>query len=95
MGLSWSILDELYRVLEDRRNNPKDGSYTSKLIAGGIEAILCKIGEEAEELEEAARNGEHGVVHEAADLIFHTLVLLVYKKVPSDAVPLEFMRRRR
>ncbi|MDW8062310.1 MAG: phosphoribosyl-ATP diphosphatase [Nitrososphaerota archaeon] len=93
--MSWSILDEVYRVLEDRRDNPKEDSYTSKLIAEGIEAIVCKISEEAEELKEAARNSEHGVIHEAADLIFHTLVLLVYKKVPSDAVPLEFMKRRR
>lgn len=93
--MSWSILDEVYRVLEDRRDNPRDSSYTSKLIAGGIEAILCKISEEAEELKEAARNGEHGVIHEAADLIFHTLILLVYKRIPSEAVPLEFMRRRR
>jgi phosphoribosyl-ATP pyrophosphohydrolase len=93
--LSWSILDEIYKVLEDRRDNPRAESYTSKLIAGGIESILNKVSEEAEELMEAAMNGKHGVIHEAADLIFHILVLLVYKKIPSDAVPLEFMRRRR
>jgi phosphoribosyl-ATP pyrophosphohydrolase len=93
--LSWSILDEIYRVLEDRRDNPKAESYTSKLIAEGIETILSKVSEEAEELMEAAMDGGHGVIHEAADLIFHILVLLVYKRIPSDAVPLEFMRRRR
>jgi len=93
--LSWSILDEIYKILEDRRDNPRAESYTSKLIAGGIESILNKVSEEAEELIEAAMNGEHGVIHEAADLIFHILVLLVYKKIPSDAVPLEFMKRRR
>lgn len=93
--MSWSILDEIYKILEDRRDNPRAESYTSKLIAGGIESILNKVSEEAEELIEAAMNGEHGVIHEAADLIFHILVLLVYKKIPSDAVPLEFMKRRR
>jgi len=93
--LSWSIFDEIYKVIEDRRDNPRSESYTSKLIADGLEAILSKIDEEAEELKEAARNGEHGLIHEAADLIFHIMVLLVYKKVPLNAIPLEFMKRKR
>lgn len=93
--MSWSILDEIYKVIEDRRDNPRSGSYTSKLIADGLEAILSKIDEEAEELKEAARNSEHSLIHEAADLIFHIIVLLVYKKVPLNAIPLELMKRRR
>lgn len=93
--MSWSILDEIYKVIEDRRDNPRSGSYTSKLIADGLEAILSKIDEEAEELKEAARNSEHSLIHEAADLIFHIIVLLAYKKVPLNAIPLELMKRRR
>jgi len=90
------IIREVYEVLEDRRDNPID-SYTSRLMIDdekpAEDKILEKIGEEAAELIIASKNGDN-VVHEAADLVFHTLVLLVYKGIDLDELFDEFERRR-
>ncbi len=90
------IIREVYEVLEDRHKNPIE-SYTSRLMIDdekpAEDKILEKIGEEAAELIIASKNGDN-VVHEAADLIFHTLLLLVYKGVELDELFDEFERRR-
>jgi len=91
------IIREIYGVLKDRRDNPVD-SYTSKLMQDDAklaeDKILEKIGEEASEFIIASKNDDN-IVHEAADLIFHTLVLLVYKGVEIDELFDEFKRRRK
>ncbi|AAB85765.1 phosphoribosyl-AMP cyclohydrolase homolog [Methanothermobacter thermautotrophicus str. Delta H] len=91
------ILREVYRVLEDRRDRPID-SYTSRLMRDddkmAEDKILEKIGEEAAEVIIASKNDEN-LVEEAADLIFHTLLLLVYKGVPLDSLLEEFAARRK
>jgi len=91
------ILREIYAVLEDRRDNPMD-SYTSRLMTddekGAEDKILEKIGEEAAEVIIASKNDEN-LVEEAADLIFHTLLLLVYKGVPLERLLDEFSSRRK
>lgn len=87
------VLSELFAVLEDRRDNPRPGSYVSGLMLKGLDALLGKIGEEAEELKEAAM-GRGDVVHEATDLIFHVLVLLVFKGLRLSDI-LDELRRRR
>ena len=90
------IIREVYQVLEDRRDHPID-SYTSRIMqdddkkAG--DKILEKIGEEAAEVIIASKNDE-GLVYESADLIFHTLLLLVYKGVELDELLQEFEKRR-
>ncbi|MHC1564621.1 MAG: phosphoribosyl-ATP diphosphatase [Candidatus Hecatellaceae archaeon] len=90
------ILEEVFRVLEDRRVHPKEGSYVSSLMAKGLRGILEKISEEAGELVEAAEfKGENEVVHEAADLIFHVMVLLAYKQIPLEEVFRELKGRRK
>jgi len=90
------ILDEVFTVIEDRRDNPKKESYVSGLISKGEEAIIDKIEEEAGELVEAGRGSDKkAIVHEAADLIFHTMVLLAAKGVKLDDIMKEFKRRRR
>ena len=90
------IIREVYQVLEDRRDNPID-SYTSHLMQDdekkAEDKILEKIGEETAEVIIAAKNDEN-LVHEASDLIFHTLILLVYKGVDIDELFNEFERRR-
>ena len=90
------IIREIYTVLEDRRDNPLD-SYTSKIMQDDEKAaedkILEKIGEEAAEVIIASKNNDN-LVHESADLIFHTLLLLVYKGVEFDELLEEFERRR-
>ena len=92
--MGWQVLDEVFIVLENRRDSPKPDSYVSSLMKKGLKTVLEKIEEEAMELIEAAKFGETNVIHEAADLIFHTLVLLAYKRVTSTAVPEELRRRR-
>jgi len=84
-------------VLEDRRDNPVD-SYTSKLMSDNKkqaeDKILEKIGEEAAEVLIASKNDEN-LVSESADLIFHTLLLLVYKGIEIDDLFDEFERRHK
>ncbi len=90
------IIREVYQVLEDRRDNPID-SYTSYLMKDdeklAEDKILEKIGEEAAEVIIAAKNDEK-LVPEAADLIFHTLLILVYKNIEIDELFDEFERRK-
>ena len=90
------VIREIYQVLEDRRDNPVD-SYTSRLMQDNEkraeDKILEKIGEEAAELIIASKNDEN-LVYEAADLIFHTMLLLAYKRVDLDELFKEFQIRR-
>jgi len=88
------ILDEVFAVIEGRKNMPKQGSYTSRLLVSG--KARDKVLEEAQELVDAAENGgKKEIVHEAADLMFHSMVLLSEKGVKFDEVMEEFKRRRR
>ncbi len=90
------IIREVYQVLEGRRDHPID-SYTSRMMQDddkkAEDKILEKIGEEAAEVIIASKNDEN-LVYESADLIFHTLLLLVYKGVDLDELYSEFERRR-
>ena len=90
------ILDEVFAVIEDRKKNPKRESYVAGLMKKGDGAILAKIEEESGELIEAGRGSdEQAIVHEAADLMFHVMVLLAAKGVKLDDIMAEFKRRRR
>ena len=95
--MSDEIIREVYEVLESRRDNPID-SYTSKIMQDSDkraeDKILEKIAEEAGEVLIASKNDEN-LVYESVDLIFHTLLLLVYKGVNLDEVFEEFERRRK
>jgi phosphoribosyl-ATP pyrophosphohydrolase/phosphoribosyl-AMP cyclohydrolase len=71
------FLGELESIIADRKNNPSDKSYTSSLFAKGINKVAQKVGEEATELIiEAKDNNKELFLNEAADLLFHYLVLL-------------------
>ena len=92
------ILDELYEVLMDRKLNPKENSYTSKLLyhEKGINAILEKIGEECTELILAVKDGNiDDIIYEAADLIYHMMVLFVKLDIKLEDIWNELERRRR
>ena len=70
-------LKKVFSVIEDRKQNPKEGSYVSGLMKGGLDRILKKIGEEAGEVVIAAKNGDKDeLVYELTDLWFHSMVLL-------------------
>ena len=90
-----AVLSELFAVLEDRRQNPQQGSYTSSLFAKGEDRILKKIGEEAAETIIAAKNHSQGeVIYEMADLWYHCLVLLAAHKIDFAALIEELGKRR-
>ena len=93
--LGTAVLSELFAVLEDRRQNPQQGSYTSILFAKGEDRILKKIGEEAAETIIAAKNHSQGeVIYEMADLWYHCLVLLASHKIDFAALIEELGKRR-
>lgn len=88
------ILNELAAVLEARKRGDAGGSYVAGLYAKGLDAILKKIGEEAAETLIAAKGGSRDqIVHEVADLWFHTLVLLAQQGLKPDDILRELQRR--
>ncbi|MCI4668430.1 MAG: bifunctional phosphoribosyl-AMP cyclohydrolase/phosphoribosyl-ATP diphosphatase HisIE [Bacteroidia bacterium] len=77
---SLNFLHKLSATIKDRKENPSDSSYTSKLFARGINKVAQKVGEEAVELVIEAKDDDKSLfLNEAADLLYHTLVLLEAK----------------
>ena len=75
-------LDELFQILEDRRNNKSKNSYTNKLLNLGSKKISQKFGEEANELIiDYLVGSKKRTIEEAADVIYHLFVLLISKKI--------------
>ncbi len=90
------ILPRLMSVIEDRRRQRPADSYTTRLFNGGVAAIAAKVREEAGELIEAvsAESPDRGhMTHEAADLLYHLLVLLAQGEVRWEDVEAELTRR--
>jgi len=80
-------LDFLERIINDRKNNPKSGSYTNQLLNSGINKVAQKVGEEAVELViEAKDDNKELFLNEAADLMYHFLVLLTAKGVKLEEI---------
>jgi phosphoribosyl-ATP pyrophosphohydrolase len=89
-----AVLTRLAETLEARKGADPETSYVARLYEGGLDMILKKIGEEATELVIAAKTGEAGdIVHETADLWFHTLVMLSHVDVGLDQLIAELERR--
>jgi phosphoribosyl-ATP pyrophosphohydrolase/phosphoribosyl-AMP cyclohydrolase len=90
------MFGRLQRIITDVKNNPEEGAYTSFLFVRGVDRIGKKVGEEAVELVIAAKNGEkNGVVSEAADLLYHVMVLLNAEDVKISEVCAELCKRNR
>jgi len=94
MGMGSRLLENLFETVKSRRDKPLDSSYTSHLIAGGLQEVVAKFGEESSELI-AAACGQGDVVGEAADVIFHLMVVLAVKDAEFSDVVRELERRRR
>lgn len=89
------ILKELYGVVVDRKENPKEGSYTNYLLDKGVDKILKKVGEETAEVIIAAKNRSKGeLTYEVSDLLYHLLVLLVEQEVSLEDIYQELRKRR-
>lgn len=81
------VLFKLSKVIEDRRNNPQDGSYTCYLFEQGLNKILKKCGEENAEMIIAAKNNDNDeLANEICDLLYHVMVLMNEQKLDLDVV---------
>ncbi|WP_035588964.1 bifunctional phosphoribosyl-AMP cyclohydrolase/phosphoribosyl-ATP diphosphatase HisIE [Hippea jasoniae] len=88
------ILRKIYNLLLERKQTLPQNSYTATLFKTGDDKILKKVAEETAEVIIAAKNNEKSeIVYEAADLIFHLLVLFAQKELPPEAVLEELSRR--
>ncbi|MFB6173332.1 MAG: phosphoribosyl-ATP diphosphatase [Halobacteriales archaeon] len=92
-----SDLEELWAVIEDRRERLPEDSYTASLLTHekGEDAVLEKLGEETTELVLAAKNDDReAVAHESADLVYHLLVLLAAEGMDLEDLLAELRERR-
>jgi len=91
MSIQW-----LFDVIEDRKKNPSEKSYTASLFAEGLPKIAQKVGEEGTEVVVAALAQEdQQLIEEVADLTFHTLVLLSARGLSPADVVAELEKRHR
>ncbi len=87
-------LEQLAAVIESRKGADAESSYVAGLYARGMNAVLKKVGEEAAETIIAAKDSDdRALVHETADLWFHTLVMLAMRGLGPEAVLAELQRR--
>lgn len=90
------VLVQLYELIESRKRERPEGSYTTYLFDKGIDKILKKVGEESAETIIAAKNDDtKPLVAEVSDLIYHLLVLLVERGVSLDEIREELAQRRK
>ena len=88
------VFENVYNTIVDRREHPKEGSYTNYLFDKGIDKILKKVGEEATELVIAAKNpNPEEVKYEMSDFLYHAMVLMVEKGVSWTDIVRELANR--
>lgn len=82
-----SFISDLEHIVRERLENPTDASYTATLAAAGTKRIAQKVGEEGVELALAAVSGQRQeIISEAADLLYHLIVLLADQEITLDDV---------
>ena len=91
-----SIIKDLYEIIEKRKSENNEGSYTNYLFKNGKEKILKKVGEECTEVIIASMkdNNKEEQVNEVCDLTYHLLVLLNELNIPLEDVCMELKNRR-
>ena len=88
------VFETVYNIIEDRKNNPKEGSYTNYLFEKGLDKILKKVGEEATEVVIAAKNPNvEEVKYELSDFLYHAMVLMVEKGITWEDITGELADR--
>ena len=87
-------LDDLMKLIEGRKTNPKEGSYTTYLFEKGIDKILKKVGEECTEVIIAGKGGDKAeAIFEIADLTYHVMVMMTEMGISIDEVRAELASR--
>ncbi len=88
------ILEKLYLLISDRKENKKEGSYTNYLFDKGLDKILKKVGEECSETIIAAKNNiNKDLISETADLIYHMMVMLINQGISLEEIKSELKNR--
>lgn len=88
------VFEDVYGVIMDRKEHPKEGSYTNYLFDKGIDKILKKVGEEAAEIIIAAKNPDpEEIKYEISDFLYHVMVLMAERGVTWDDIMRELARR--
>ena len=88
------ILQRIYDTIVDRKENPKEGSYTNYLFEKGMDKILKKLGEEATEVIIAAKNSNpNEIKYELADYLYHAMVMMVEKEITWEEILNELAKR--
>ncbi len=94
--MSAEILDELFIVVKDRKEDPRKESYVCSLFDSGEDRILQKVGEEAVEFILASKSSKReDIIYECADLVFHIMVSLGYKGIELEEIYKELEKRRK
>ncbi len=89
-----TVLNDVYDVIIDRKNNPKEGSYTNYLFDKGIDKMLKKVGEECTEVVIAAKNPDsEEIKYEIADLLYHLMVVMAERDVTWEDITRELADR--
>ncbi len=88
------VFEEVYGIIKDRKEHPKEGSYTNYLFEKGIDKILKKIGEENTEIVIAAKNpNPEEIKYEISDYLYHLMVLMAEKGVTWEHITQELSKR--
>ena len=88
------IFESVYATIADRKENPKEGSYTNYLLDKGLDKILKKLGEEATEIVIAAKNpNPEEIKYEISDFLYHAMVLMVERGVTWEDITEELSKR--
>lgn len=88
------VLESVYDVIKERKEHPKDGSYTNDLFDKGIDNILKKLGEECTEIIIASKNPQQEQIkYEISDFLYHCMILMVEKGVTWEEIANELAQR--
>ena len=88
------VFESVYATIADRKQHPKEGSYTNYLFDKGIDKILKKVGEEATEIVIAAKNpNPEEIKYEISDFLYHAMVLMVERGVTWEDIVKELADR--
>lgn len=89
-----NVFNDVFAVIKDRKENPKEGSYTNYLFDKGVDKILKKIGEECTEIVIAAKNpNNEEIKYEISDFLYHVMVLMAEKGVTWEEITEELAHR--
>lgn len=88
------VFEDVFAVIQDRKVNPKEGSYTNYLFDKGIDKILKKLGEEATEIVIAAKNpNPNEIKYEISDFLYHMMVLMAEKGITWEEIIEDLAKR--